>query len=95
MENGAWSKVNNMANVSDDILELLRKDLAEIKLALLGNEYNPTAGIVHRMTMVESENAKLRVRLDRIVAYAAGAALVLTVVFNVLMAWFQKVVLNL
>jgi hypothetical protein len=94
MESSVRGKINNMANVSDDILESLRKDIAEIKLALLGNEYNPTSGIVHRMTQVELENQKLRIRLDRIVAWSAGAAAALTIVANIVAFWFEKVILK-
>jgi hypothetical protein len=83
-----------MCNVPDDILLILQKDVAEIKLALLGNEYNPTAGIVHRMMQVELENQKLRIRLDRMVAWAAGAAAAMTVIANVIAFWFEKVILK-
>lgn len=88
------NKFKEMCNIPDQILAVLQKDIAEIKLALLGNEYNPTAGIVYRMQQVEIENEKLKARLDRIIAWAAGAAAVLTVTLNVLWEWFKNSILG-
>lgn len=34
-------RIAEMCNVPDKILALLQSDVAEIKVALLGNEYNP------------------------------------------------------
>jgi hypothetical protein len=87
-------RTDNMENVSDSILELLRKDIAEIKLALLGNEYNPTAGLVYRTCEAERQIEKLRVRFDRMLWTASGAAIILSVTFNLIMAYFDKVVLK-
>lgn len=87
-------QTREMCNVPDQILALLQKDIAEIKLALLGNEYNPTAGLVYRTAEVERQLEKLRNRMDRMTWTIAGGATVLTVILNVLWAWFQKAILN-
>lgn len=83
-----------VCEVSDKVLEQLQKDIAEIKIALLGNEYNPTSGLISRMSEVEQENIKLRNKLDRIVWTAGGAAFVLSFLFNVFMIWFNKIILG-
>lgn len=83
-----------MCNVPDQILALLQKDVAEIKLALLGNEYNPTSGLVYRTAEAERQLNNLRNRIDRILWTAGGATVVLTVILNVLWAWFQKAILG-
>jgi hypothetical protein len=88
-------KVNEMCNVPDQILALLQKDVAEIKLALLGNEYNPTSGLVYRTAEAERQLERLRNRIDRMMWTVGGAAAVLTVVLNILWAWFQKVILGM
>lgn len=88
------NKIKDMNNVSDQILAKLQKDIEEIKLALLGNEYNPTAGLVYRTTEAERQLEKLRTRMDRIIWTASGGAAVLTVVLNILWAWFQKIILG-
>lgn len=82
-----------MCNVPDQILSILQKDIAEIKLALLGNEYNPTAGLVYRTAEAERQLERLRNRVDRILWTAGGATVVLTVLLNVLWAVFQKFIL--
>lgn len=81
-----------MCNVADNILETLQKDIAEIKVALLGNEYNPTAGLLYRMTEAEKQLEKLRTRFDRIIWTAIGVASALSVIFNLIMAYFNKLV---
>ena len=83
-----------MCNVPDNILETLQKDIAEIKVALLGNEYNPTAGLLYRMTEIEKQVEKLRIRFDRIIWTASGIAFILTVLFNLIMAFFDKIILK-
>lgn len=88
------NKIKDMNNVSDQILAKLQKDIEEIKLALLGNEYNPTAGIVYRMAESERQIERLRVRFDRMLWTASGAAIILSIVFNLIMAYFDKVILN-
>jgi len=86
-------QIKEMSNISDNILALLQKDIAEIKLALLGNEYNPTAGLVYRTAELERQLERLRNRLDKILWTAGGATVVLTVILNILWAVFQKFVL--
>jgi hypothetical protein len=94
MENSAKAKINNMANVSDDILESLRKDIAEIKVALLGNEYNPTAGLLYRMNDVETKVTRLTDKYQRIMWTVVGGGTVIAIIANFIMWVVDKVVLN-
>lgn len=82
-----------MCNIPDDILEKLQKDISEIKVALLGNEYNPEGGLLYRMKETEHYQmclndriAKLEDRLNKVFWTAAGGAGViaalLTFIFN-------------
>lgn len=84
------NKLKEMCDVPDKILETLQKDIAEIKVALLGNEYNPTAGLLYRMTEAEKELSKLKMRYERLVWTASGVAVTLSVIFNLIMAFFDK-----
>lgn len=54
----------DMCNVPDKILQQLQTDIAEIKVALLGNEYNPTAGLLHRTSELEKEYVCLKKQLE-------------------------------
>lgn len=54
----------DMCNVPDKILQQLQTDIAEIKVALLGNEYNPTAGLLHRTSELEKEYICLKNKLE-------------------------------
>lgn len=82
-----------MCNIPDDILEKLQKDISEIKVALLGNEYNPEGGLLYRMKEAEhyqlclnEKISKLEDRLNKVFWTAAGGAAVitalLTLIFN-------------
>lgn len=55
----------------------MRKELSEIKVALLGNAYNPN-GFVQRLTAVEAKTDKhdRKLLVWGGIVYAAGAALV-------------------
>lgn len=83
-----------MCNIPDEILSLLQKDIAEIKVALLGNEYNPGAGLVCRTTELESRLEKLQNKIDKIIWTAAGGAALLSIVVNVLWVLFKSVLLQ-
>jgi hypothetical protein len=54
----------DMCNVPDKILQQLQTDIAEIKVALLGNEYNPTAGLLYRTSELEKEYICLKNQLE-------------------------------
>ena len=58
-------RLSEVCNVPDQILAVLQKDIAEIKVALLGNEYNPAGGLLYRTTSVEKEIENLQCELDR------------------------------
>ena len=83
-------QIKEMCNVPDQILAILQKDIAEIKLALLGNEYNPTSGLVHRMGEVEKENIYLKAKIDRIYTTSMVAATAIAIVANFIM-WLVDV----
>lgn len=85
---------NEMCNVPDDVLENLQKDVAQIKVALLGNEYNPTGGALYRIDTLEKESEKMNLRYERMMWTAGGAAAILTVVLNLVMFFFDKFILS-
>lgn len=87
-------ETKELQNVSANILAKLQQDIEEIKLALLGNVYNPQAGLVYRMAELERENMKLKSRVDRIYYVATGVSVALTVAFNLIMAYFDKFVIG-
>jgi len=55
---------DNMCNIPDDILEKLQKDVGDIRVALLGNEYNPEGGILCRTKQNEEELQKLKQKVQ-------------------------------
>jgi hypothetical protein len=72
-----------MCNMTDSVLLTLQKDVSEIKVALLGNEYNPTSGVLPRLTMqekelerVENDFLKLKDRFNKMIWFAGGAGAV-------------------
>lgn len=66
-------KIKEMCNIPDSVLATLQKDIAEIKVALLGNEYNPEGGLLCRTASVERELEKLKARYEKMIWTAAGA----------------------
>ena len=71
---------NSMCNMSDSVLLILQKDVAEIKVALLGNEYSPASGVLPRLGVTEKEVENLEInirtlndRLNKIIWFAGGA----------------------
>lgn len=82
-----------MCNIPDEILEKLQKDISEIKVALLGNEYNPEGGLLYRTKHNEDEIvclrdriAKLEEKFNKVVWITTGAAGAMTIIWNVI-AW--------
>lgn len=47
-------------NISDDVLSKLQRDVSDIKVAILGNEYNPEGGVLCRTQRNEAEIASLK-----------------------------------
>lgn len=72
-----------MCNVPDTVLEVLQRDVAEIKVALLGNAYNPSGGLLSRTAELEKEFEKMKLRYQKLLWTAAGAGTVLGIIFNV------------
>jgi len=83
-------KFKEVCNIPDEILAILQKDIAEIKVALLGNEYNPTAGLLCRTSELEKELAKLKNRYDKIAWMVVGASTVIGIIFNLIMKMWDK-----
>lgn len=84
-------KIKESHNIPDSVLALLQKDIAEIKVALLGNEYNPSGGLLCRTSELEKEFFKLKNRYDRMIWAAGGAgaviAAIVSTVFSVIGAF--------
>lgn len=80
-----------MCEVSDDILKKLQEDVESIKVALLGNQYNPSGGLLCRTTELEGEVAKLKNRYDKIMWMVVGASSVIAFVFNLLIRIADKI----
>lgn len=81
-----------MCNVPDSILAILQKDIAEIKVALLGNEYNPEGGLLYRTTCLEREINKLKNKYDRAYYWVIGVSFTLAVIFNIVMQVLDNIV---
>ena len=91
MEKEIKRLTKDMCNIPDEILARLQSDIAEIKVALLGNEYNPTGGLLCRTTELEGEVAKLKNRYDKIMWMVVGASSVIAFVFNLLIRIADKI----
>ena len=74
-----------MCNVPDNILALLQKDVAEIKVALLGNEYNPQGGLLYRTADLECKLEKLQTRYEKMMWTAGGAGAAVSFIIGMLM----------
>ena len=73
-----------MRNVPDKILLQLQTDIAEIKVALLGNEYNPSGGLLYRTTDLEKRLECLEKRIDKAYYILIGASAAVSAVVNVI-----------
>ena len=82
-------KNKEVCNVPDQILATLQKDVAEIKVALLGNEYNPAGGLLYRTADLERRLMSLQAKYDKVFWTAGGAAVVIAVIANVIMWLFD------
>jgi len=70
-------KVNNL----ETMIELLAKDIQDIKEALLGNEFGQE-GLVKKVTNNEKQIAELIKFKQKIIAWATGAGLGSSALFN-------------
>jgi len=70
-------KVNNL----EAMIELLAKDIQDIKEALLGNEFGQE-GLVKKVTNNEKQIAELVKFKQKIIAWATGAGLGSSALFN-------------
>lgn len=93
-------RIKQICTVPDNILELLQKDIAEIKVALLGNEYNPHAGLLYRTTELEKEVEVLRSKLEvqsnkfnRIVWTGIGVGTAVGFMWSIASAFIDKFIL--
>lgn len=83
------TKRKEMCEVSDNILAALQKDVAEIKVALLGNEYNPAGGLLYRTADLERKTASLQAKYDKAFWTASGIAVVIAILANFFMWLFD------
>ena len=87
-------KIEYMCDVPDNILAKLQSDVAEIKVALIGNEYHPGGGLLCRTTEVEKELEKLRNRYDKMIWTAGGAGAAISFIVSILVFVFDKIILK-
>ena len=82
--------VNEMGHVPDNVLLVLQQDIAEIKVALLGNAYNPQGGLLSRTACLEDKLEKLKTRYDKIIWSATGAGAVIAFIIEVFTKFILK-----
>jgi hypothetical protein len=83
-----------MCTIPDSVLITLQKDIAEIKTALLGNEYNPEGGLLCRTTELEKELEKLRNRYDKMMWTAGGVGAGISFIVSILVFVFDKLIIK-
>jgi len=90
--------VKEMCNIPDNVLALLQKDIAEIKVALLGNEYNPDGGLLCRTTDLEREVDELREKYtkmmnkyNKIIGAAGVAGGLMGIIIELIIRYVDKV----
>jgi hypothetical protein len=94
MEKKLKNTESKMSIVSEDILSILQKDIAEIKVALLGNEYNPAGGLLCRTSELERELAKLKNRYEKIMWTVGAASIIIAAIFNIVVQVWDKLVIK-
>jgi hypothetical protein len=87
-------KTEGMCSVPDNILEILQKDISEIKVALLGNEYNPAGGLLCRTSEVEKEVAKLKNRYEKIMWTVGVASSIIAILFSFISQIWDKLIVK-
>jgi len=75
----------DMANVPDSVLLHLQKDVAEIKSALLGNEYSSHRGLIYRQACTEKNLDAVTNKVNKILWTAAGISAAVSVIFGAVM----------
>ena len=88
---------NEVCEMSDTVLLKLQKDIEEIKVALLGNEYNPAGGVLTRLAMAEREQERLeeqlelvKIKVTKIIAYATGAGAVAGFILSFISSYLTR-----
>lgn len=83
-----------MCNMSDNVLLILQKDVADIKSALLGSEYNPTSGVLPRLSVAEKEverleeqQRKINDKINKLVWFAGGIGATAGFIVELAMRW--------
>jgi len=86
-----------MCNIPDDVLEKLQKDVSEIKVALLGNEYNPEGGLLYRVKEIENTmnyledcNLKTNEKINKVFWVSIGVVGTITIIWNIIKDLFIK-----
>jgi len=85
-----------VCEMSDTVLLKLQKDIAEIKVALLGNEYNPSGGVLPRLAVAEKEVERLeedlhalKDRFNKVMWFAAGAGAIAGFALDMVLRWIE------
>jgi hypothetical protein len=81
MTNQEFSDLKFKVNNLEAMIELLAKDIQDIKEALLGNEFGQE-GLVKKVTNNEKQIAELVKFKQKIIAWATGAGLGSSALFN-------------
>jgi len=69
--------------IPNEIWERMQADIAEIKVALLGNEYNPS-GALHQLKQHEKCITELQTRFNKLIWMAAGGGAVAGFLISIL-----------
>lgn len=81
MTNQEFSDLKFKVNNLEAMIELLAKDIQDIKEALLGNEFGQE-GLVKKVTNNEKQIAELVKFKQKIIAWATGAGIGSSALFN-------------
>lgn len=75
--------------MSEEIAEI-KKDISEIKTALLGNDYNNKHSIKNRLENVEGIANELHIFKIKVVAFALGISFIVSLLSNILLEIYKQ-----
>lgn len=95
-------RIKEVCNIPDEILSLLQKDIAEIKVALLGNEYNPAGGLLYRTSHLEQvlddtkrELETVKRKYDKIIWSVGTGAAIISALISFIAQFWDKLALQI
>lgn len=71
-------------------IEEMKKDISEIKSALIGNDYNSEHSIINRLKEVEKTANKLNLFRVKLVAFALGISFIVSLLSNILIEIYKQ-----